>query len=104
MSAILFTMVIDVVCKPMLFSALISLNLHDEARLNPIPIQAFADDIVLVSHDINTILDMIAEGEGQMRQAGLEVKSTKCGVFYGRRSGNNWYTAGVAPGIPRHRG
>ena len=65
LSAMLFIMVIDVVCKPMLSSALISLNLHDEARLNPIPIQAFADDIVLVSHNINTILDMIAEGEGQ---------------------------------------
>ena len=50
----------------MLSSALISLNLYDESRLNPIPIQIFADDIVLVSHDINTTLEMIAESEGQM--------------------------------------
>ena len=40
LSAFLFIMVIDVVCKPMLSSALISLNLHDETRLNTIPIQA----------------------------------------------------------------
>ena len=26
-----------------------------------------------------------------MLNAGLEVKSQKCVVFYGRRSGNNWY-------------
>ena len=34
---------------------------------------------------------MIEAGESIMLNAGLEIKPQKCVVFYGRRSGNNWY-------------
>ena len=34
---------------------------------------------------------MVRAAESKMDEAGLQVKHEKCAVFYGRRSGNNWY-------------
>ena len=44
---------------------------------------------------------MISASEPLMSQAGLEVKTEKCAVFYGRRSVNNLYEGkkDVAPEI-----
>ena len=49
LSALMFILVIDRVCKPMITVAMICLNIEDERLLNPIPLQAFADDISTVT-------------------------------------------------------
>ena len=76
----------------MLTYALTTLNLENERRVTPLPIQAYADDIVVVTHSLNTLHSMIQICEPVMEDAGLDVKISKSGCFYGRRSGNNWYT------------
>ena len=43
------------------------------------------------AYDLNVINEMINVAEPVMVEAGLEVKPSKCALFYGRRSGNNWY-------------
>ena len=91
LSALLFILVIDMACKPMVEAASFQLGLENDRCFNPIPVQAFADDIALTSYNLNVIKDMISASELVMLQAGLEVKTEKCAVFYGRRSGNNWY-------------
>ena len=84
-------MVIDRVCKPMVTAAILVSNIRDEVYLNPMPVEAFADDIVLAANNLNVIKSMIGAAELKMDGAGLQVKHEKCAVFYGRRSGNNWY-------------
>ena len=91
LSALLFIMVIDRVCKPMVTAAILERNIRDEVYLNPMPVQAFADDIVLAANNLSVIKSMIGAAESKMDEAGLQVKHEKCAVFYGRRSGNNWY-------------
>ena len=91
LSALLFIMVIDRVCKPMVTAAVLERNIRDEIYLNPMPVQAFADDIVLAANNLSVIKSMIAAAESKMDEAGLQVKHEKCAVFFGRRSGNNWY-------------
>ena len=90
LSALIFILIIDRVCKSMIEAALLKLGLDNERRFNPIPVQAFADDIAMLAYDVNVINTMISASEPFMLEAGLEVKTAKCGVFYGRRSGNNW--------------
>ena len=41
LSALLFIMVIDRVCKPMVTTAILESNIRDEVYLNPMPVQAF---------------------------------------------------------------
>ena len=60
--------------------------------LNPLPVQGFADDIAIVTHDERSLHEMINVSEPIMQRAKLDVKTWKCAVLYGRRSGNNWYT------------
>ena len=93
LSALIFIIVIDRICKPMVTTALICLNINNEIRLNPLPVQAFADDIVMCSFDISVIEKMVTVSEPLMFNSGLEIKPVKCAAFYGRRSGNNWYTS-----------
>ena len=62
-----------------------------QETINPLPVQAFADDIALSSYNITIIKDMVSLSEPILEQAGLDVKVTKSGVLYDRRSGNNWY-------------
>ena len=71
--------------------AILKLGIRNELRFNPLPVQAFADDIVLSSYNIEVIKSMLRESDPVMLSAGLEVKPSKCAVFYDRRSGNNWY-------------
>ena len=91
LSALIFILAIDRVCNPMVNEAMNNFGLENERRFNSIPIQAFADDIVISSEKIDAINSMISISEPLMENAGLEVKESKCAVFYGRRSGNNWY-------------
>ena len=88
-SALMFILFI---CKPMVVAAMVSLNLENEQRLNPLPVQAFADDIAMVAYNVSVINEMVRSSEPIMECAGLEVKPIKCAVYYARRSGNNWYT------------
>ena len=91
LSGALFILVIDRVCRPMFTHALINLNIEDEMKLNPLPVQAFADDIAAISFIKTTVQGMLDAGEPEMAAAELEGKPSKCAVFYDRRSGNNWY-------------
>ena len=76
----------------MVTTALICLNINNEIRLNPLPVQAFADDIVMCSFDISVIEKMVTVSEPLMFNSGLEISPVKCAAFYGSRSANNWYT------------
>ena len=92
LSALLFILVIDRVCKPMVREAVIRRGIEEERRINLLPLQAFRDDdIVVVSYDATIINEMFDIGQVAMEIAGLEVKPSKCVVVYARRSGNNWY-------------
>eukprot|EP00795_Rhopilema_esculentum_P017892 gene17892-biopygen2686 len=75
----------------MVKEAVIRQGIEDERRINPCPLQAFADDVVVVSYDVTIINEMFEIGQVAMKIAGLEVKPSKCAVMYARRSGNNWY-------------
>ena len=91
LSGFLFLMVIDRMFKPMVNIALISRNIENEKLLNPLPVQGFADDIAIASYSEKLFKDMVAAAEPIICNSGLEVKVSKCALFYERRSGNNWY-------------
>ena len=91
LSALLFIMVIDRVCKPMVATAISCMAIQNERMVNPIPLQAFADDIAVVQYNSEISQLIFDAGEGMMVHAGLEVKPEKCAVLYARRSGSNWY-------------
>ena len=55
LSALIFILIIDRICKPMINTATEKSNLYNEGNLNPIPVQAFADDIV-TAHTINVFI------------------------------------------------
>ena len=91
LSALIFILVIDRVCRPMVSLAKTRACIPVQATINPLPVQAFADDIALSSYNISVIKDMITASEPILEQAGLDAKLSKSAVFYDRRSGNNWY-------------
>lgn len=63
LSAIIFIIVIDCIFKPMISIALVSQNVQNEERLNPLAVQGFADDIAMVTYDELTLRDMINVAE-----------------------------------------
>ena len=71
--------------------AVIQQGIADERRINPLPLQAFADDVVVVNYDAMIINEIFDIRKVAMEIAGLEMRSSKCAVMYARRSGNNWY-------------
>ena len=91
LSALIFILVIDVVCRPMYRKAIDEMNVLNDEIVNPLPVQAFADDINTTRHDTKLIQKMFDVSEEVSIQSGLEVKPEKCAVLYARRSGNNWY-------------
>lgn len=61
---------------------------------SPNPVQAFADDVLIVSREENVITNMLSYTDRFLQWSGLEVKNNKCAVFYERQSGGNrWYKA-----------
>ena len=74
MKYLIFILAIDRVCNPMVNEAINNFGLENELRFNSIPIQAFADDIVISSEKIDAINSMISISEPLMENAGLEVK------------------------------
>ena len=69
--------------------ALDEMNILNDEIINPLPVQAFADDINTTHHDAKLIQKMFDVSEEVSIQSGLEVKPEKCAVLYARRSGNN---------------
>ena len=80
-----------VVLKSVFDQALAMLNIEDEKRIRPLPIQAYADDIAMITTNYEILLAMIRTSEPLFNGAGLKVKRSKCALIYDRRSGNNWY-------------
>ena len=78
-SAFMFILVIDRICKPMVVTAMVSLNLENEQRLNRLP--AFADDIAMVAYNVSVINEMVRSSEPIMECTGLEVTPIKCAVY-----------------------
>ena len=91
LGVIIFLLVIDRVLQPAFNHAMIALNIENEKNINPLPIQAHADDIAMISYDIRMLEEMIEISEPVFAEVGLKVKGSKCALFYERRSGNNWY-------------
>ena len=61
---------------------------------SPNPVQAFADDVLLATREEDVITNMLSHTDCFLQWSGLEVKNSKCAVFYERRSGGNrWYRA-----------
>ena len=80
-------------------AALVSLNIENERNINPVPLQAFADDTAVVKSKAEVIQKMFDVGESLMDRAGLEVKLSKCAVLYARRS----ETTGVKGNMTRNQ-
>ena len=91
LSALIFISIIDGICKPMINTATANSNLYNERNLNPIPFQAFTDDVVTLHADPTVIQLMFHSAERLMYSSSLDVKPSKCAVLYARRSRNNWY-------------
>ena len=84
LSGMIFLAVVDRVCKPMLTTAMININLRNEQRLNPIPVQCFADDLGLAAFHLDLLRRMTSSAEPEMERAGLDIKARKCAVLYER--------------------
>ena len=50
----------------MVTAAVLERNIRDEIYLNPMPVQVFADDIVLAANNLSVIKSMIAAAESKM--------------------------------------
>ena len=72
LSAVLFILVIDRVFKPMVAAALVSLNIENERNINPVPLQAFADDKAVVQSKAEVIQKIFDVGESLMNSACLK--------------------------------
>ena len=71
--------------------AILKLGIQNKLRLNPLQVQVFVDDIILLSYNIEVLHSMLRASEPVMLQVGLDVKLLKRAVFHVRRSGNNRY-------------
>ena len=91
LSAIIFIIVIDCIFEPAINVALFHQNIQNEMLLNPLPVKEYADDIAIATHNEITTQEMIHASEPIMHRANLDIKASKCTVFYERCSGNNWY-------------
>lgn len=62
--------------------------------ISPNPVQGYADDVVIASRQEDVINTMLSRTDSFLEWSGLEVKDSKCAIFYERRSeGNRWYRA-----------
>ena len=83
MSAIIFIIVIDCIFKPTISVALVTQNIENKKMLNPLPVQVFADDIAIMTHDERSLRKGIKVSEPIMQRANLYAKASKCAVLYG---------------------
>ena len=65
LSALIFILVIDVVCRPMYRRASNEMNILNDEIINPLPVQAFADDINTTHHDAKLIQDVRCQRRSQ---------------------------------------
>ena len=63
LSALIFMLIMDRICNPMLNTAIANSNLYNECNLNPIPVQAFTDGIVTIHTDPTVIQLMFDSAE-----------------------------------------
>ena len=91
LSVLLFLLVVNLVLRPAFDQALAMLNIKDEKRIRPLPIQAYTDDFAMITTNYEILLEMIRSSQPLFNGAGLKVKSSKCVLSYDRRSRNNWY-------------
>ena len=73
--------------------ALEKLSILDERYISPIPVEGYADDIVLLSLLENVMMSMVQKLKYNIKDNQLHVRSDKCAIFYERRSGNRWFKA-----------
>ncbi len=59
--------------------------------ISPIPVQGYADDVLMVSREECVVKNMLARTDAFLEWSGLEIKDTKCAVLYERSGGNRWY-------------
>ncbi|KAK0144026.1 hypothetical protein N1851_017633 [Merluccius polli] len=57
--------------------------------ISPNPVQGYADDVQIASRQEAVINNMLSRTDSFLEWSGLEVKDSKCAVFYERRSGGN---------------
>ncbi len=55
--------------------------------LSPNPVQGYADDVAVASRDEGVIKNMLSCTDRFLTWSGLQVKHSKCAIFYERRSG-----------------
>ena len=55
LSTLISLLIIERTCRPMVEIAILKFGIQNELRLNPHPVEAFADDIVLSSYDIEDL-------------------------------------------------
>ena len=91
LSALLFILVIDRICKPMVNRVRDKLMIPNNVCLIPPPVLGFADDLALSAYTEDILKEMIVVSEPVLLESGLQVKPSKSALFYNRRSGNNWY-------------
>ncbi len=67
---------------------------------SPHPVQTYADDVEISSRDESVIHNMLLRTDDFIKWSSLDMKHTKCAVFYERRSGGNrWYRSKSNPGL-----
>ena len=71
LSVIIFIIAIGCIFKPTISVALVTQNIENEKMLNPLPVQDFADDIAIVTHDERSLHEMINVSEPIMQRANL---------------------------------
>ena len=73
LSTLISLLIIERTCRPMVEIAMLKFGTQNELRLNPHPVQAFVDDIVLSSYDIEVLHSMLRASEPIMLGAGVEL-------------------------------
>ena len=65
----------------------------NQNRIAPIPAGGFADDVYLASLYEHVFQAMVIAFKEGIISTNLMLRSDKCGLFYERRSANQWYKA-----------
>ena len=73
LSAIIFIIVIDCIFKQTISVASVTQNIENEKMLNPLPVQGFADDIAIVTHDERSLHEMINVLDSKLGCESIEV-------------------------------
>ena len=92
-SPIFFILDIDKSLRGLTDVALDKLSILDKRYMSPIPVAAYADDILLINLLETVMMSMVQKLKDNIKNNQLHVRSDKCTIFYERRSGNRWFKA-----------